>query len=129
MQYSLTLPIGAKHADQMVIEGEGHQLPGTTTGVLVCILRCAKHALYQRVGADFVCTWKLSLREALCGFTLRLPHFNKQVLVIKGKPGEVVQHDTTKVIFGKGLCVCFVSFLFFFLFFFHFGLFFWVLDE
>ena len=36
------LPRGKKHADQIPLRGQGHEVPNTSNGDLIIIIRCEK---------------------------------------------------------------------------------------
>ena len=59
-------------------------------------------------GNDLVATVTLSLREALTGYTIELPHLDGSVLVLSADPGEVIRPGVTKVpfVFGGRMWVC-----------------------
>jgi len=99
----VTIPVGAQHAEQLTIRGRGHEIPDQANGDLVFIIRCEKHERFTRVGADFAMNYTLSLKEALCGFDIRIQHLNGKVLRVQSKPGEIVQHEELKVVYGQGM--------------------------
>jgi len=99
----VSIPVGSKHAEQMTIRGRGHEIPDQATGDVILIIRCAKHDLFTRLGADLAMSYTLSLKEALCGYDIRIPHFNGKILRVKSKSGEVVQHEEMKVVYGQGM--------------------------
>jgi len=97
------IPRGAKHAEKIVLQGQGHEIPDAANGDLVIVLRCVKHALFQRVGADLAMTKKISLKQALCGFEITIPHLSGYKLKLKSGPKEVVQHSQLKAVYSKGM--------------------------
>merc|ERR1719204_656842 len=97
------IPRGSKHAEKVVLSGQGHEIPDAANGDVVIVLRCVKHALFQRVGADLAMTKKISLKEALCGFEIVVPHLSGYRLKLKSSPGEVVQHSQLKAVYSKGM--------------------------
>jgi len=97
------IPRGSKHAEKVVMKGQGHEIPDAGNGDLVLVLRCVKHELYQRIGADLAMTKKISLRQALCGCTIVIPHLSGYKLKIKTAPNEVIQHGSLKAVYSKGM--------------------------
>jgi len=67
-------------------EGEGHE-----PGDLVVVVKQRDHARFMRKGADLYLERDISLSEALTGFRLVIPHLDGRKLVVRSKPGEVVQ--------------------------------------
>lgn len=97
------IPRGSKHAEKIVLSGQGHEIPDAANGDVVIVLRCVKHALFQRVGADLAMTKKISLKEALCGFEIVVPHLSGYKLKIKSEPKEIVSHGSLKAVYSKGM--------------------------
>merc|ERR1712228_294198 len=102
-KYEFHIPRESKHAEKVVVSGHGHEIPDAANGDLVIVLRCVKHELYQRIGADLAMNKKISLKEALCGFNILIPHLNGSKLRLKSEPNEIVQHGQLKAVFNKGM--------------------------
>merc|ERR1712228_963727 len=84
--------------------GEGHQYSDMGPGDVVLQLRLVKHEVYKRQGADLGMNYTLSLRQALCGYKIKLEHVSGRTLVITPQePGEVVQPGSLKVVHTKGV--------------------------
>lgn len=97
------IPPGSKHAEKIVLQGQGHEIPDAANGDLVLVLRTVKHKLYQRIGADLAMNYTISLKEALCGYDILIPHLSGYKLRLKSKKGEIVQHGQLKAIWNKGM--------------------------
>jgi len=65
--------------------------PGKDTGDVVFVLKEQEHPEFKRKGADLFIERKISLVEALCGFSLELTHLDGRKLIIKTSPGEIVR--------------------------------------
>merc|ERR1719414_2951966 len=65
--------------------------PDADTGDVVFVLKQQEHAEFKRKGADLFIERKISLLEALCGFSLELTHLDGRKLLIKTSPGEIVK--------------------------------------
>merc|ERR1712217_556970 len=98
-----SIPRGSKHAEKVVLSGQGHEIPDAANGDVVIVLRCSKHALFQRVGADLAMTKKISLKEALCGFEIVVPHLSGYKLKIRSEANEIVSHGSLKAVYSKGM--------------------------
>jgi len=48
-------------------------------------------------------TKKISLKQALCGFEITIPHLSGYKLKLKSAPGEVVKHSQLKAVYSKGM--------------------------
>jgi DnaJ homolog subfamily A member 2 len=60
---------GMEDGDPIVLKGEADQVPFEETGDVVFVLRVAKHNVFSRFGKDLKATLRISLMEALCGFS------------------------------------------------------------
>merc|ERR550532_571937 len=65
--------------------------PDADTGDVVFVLKQQEHADFKRKGADLFIERKISLVEALCGFSMELTHLDGRKLLIKTSPGEIVK--------------------------------------
>merc|ERR1719323_634719 len=65
--------------------------PDADAGDVVFVLKQQEHADFKRKGADLFIERKISLVEALCGFTMDLTHLDGRKLLIKTSPGEIVK--------------------------------------
>jgi DnaJ family protein A protein 2 len=65
--------------------------PGKDTGDVVFVLKEQEHPEFKRKGADLFIERKISLVEALCGFSLELMHLDGRKLIIKTSPGEIIR--------------------------------------
>jgi len=97
------IPHGIKNGAKVVLYGEGHSLPEYQKGDVTFIVRLKKHPIYHRKGADLGCAHTLTLSQALCGYKFRLKHVSGKTLIIKSKPGEIVQPGDLKVLKEHGL--------------------------
>ena len=98
------IPIGGVTGDAVTVNGVGHEYPGHEVGDLIVILRQLKHDDYSRKGADLGITHRLSLREALCGFKMRVKHPSGKNLVIEsGTPNDIVQPGSLWRVLSMGM--------------------------
>jgi len=97
------IPHGIKNGGKILLHGEGHSLPEYQKGDVAFIVRLKKHNVYHRKGADLGCGHTLTLCEALCGYEFRLKHVSGKTLIIKSRPGEIVQPGDLKVLKDFGL--------------------------
>lgn len=80
---------GAVDGHKVVFHNKADEIPDGDAGNVVFVLKEKPHDLYKRHGADLYIEKKISLVEALCGFTMELPKLDGRTLIIKTKPGEV----------------------------------------
>merc|ERR1719221_1315985 len=65
--------------------------PDADTGDVIFVVKEQEHSDFKRKGADLFIERKISLVEALCGFTIELTHLDGRKLQIKTSPGEIVK--------------------------------------
>lgn len=83
--------------------GEADELPGTTPGDVIFVIKEADHDTFKRKGADLVTTINIELSEALCGFTKTITHMDGRVLKIESPVGKIVKPDSVHMIQGEGM--------------------------
>merc|ERR1712188_224962 len=80
----------------VTFRGLADETPGCDeTGDVNIIIQEKEHHFFKRKGADLLITKTVSLKQALCGYTLRFDHLDGRDVVIKTKPGEVIQSEST----------------------------------
>jgi len=85
---------GAPDGHKVVMRNKGDEIPDGDAGDIIFILKQQEHDVYKRRGADLFIQQKISLVEALCGFTLDLPKLDGRKLLVKTKPGEICRPCT-----------------------------------
>lgn len=100
---ALDVERGMKDGEQIVFEYEGNQHPDLDPGHVVIVLQQKKHRLFTRDGNDLKMNFKISLKDALLGWTNSIRHldghavkFGKEGIT---KPGEVLKIE------GEGMPV------------------------
>lgn len=90
---------------QILIKGEGNQLPGMEPGNVLFDLIEKPHNIFRREGQDLVMKMNISLTESLCGFEKVLKTLDGRHIVITSRTGEVVKSDDKKFIMEEGMPV------------------------
>jgi len=101
---------GAKNGDKITFRGMSDEIPNMETGDIHFVIQEKSHELFSRKGADLLIVKDVTLKEALCGLTFEMKHLDGRVLVVKSRPGEVIQPQTNaketlpfvKVLFDEG---------------------------
>lgn len=100
---------GMKHKQKIVFRGKGDEKPNIEPGNINFVIQEKEHPVFKRKGADLLVVKNLTLNEALCGFEWKIEHLDGRDLVVRSKPGEVIQPETddrrpfAKIIQGEGM--------------------------
>merc|ERR1712032_107362 len=98
------IPVGGRHGESITVNGEGNKYPDMQEGDVILQLRVAKHKLFNRKGADLGMNYELSLRQALCGYKIKIPHVSgKTLCIVPMEKVEVVQPGSLKIVHTMGL--------------------------
>eukprot|EP01062_Namystynia_karyoxenos_P025852 TRINITY_DN2025_c0_g1_i1.p1 TRINITY_DN2025_c0_g1~~TRINITY_DN2025_c0_g1_i1.p1 ORF type:complete len:454 (+),score=174.34 TRINITY_DN2025_c0_g1_i1:109-1362(+) len=97
---------GMKRGDPIVIAGEGDQVPGIKlSGDVMIILAQKEHPFFKRRGRHLIFEHSLTLEEALGGFMLPIEHLDGRRLLLKTRPGQVLDPQKIWVIDREGMPV------------------------
>jgi DnaJ family protein A protein 2 len=94
---------GMAHGMKVRFNGEADELPGTVAGDVVVVIQEEEHDVFRRKGSDLLIDVELELSEALCGFVKTITHLDGRVLKIEVPPGQVIKHDSFRLIRGEGM--------------------------
>ena len=94
---------GMKHEQKITFRGMADETPGMETGDVNFIIQEKEHELFKRKGADLLVTKDISLNQALTGFTWKVKHLDGRQVVIKTRPGQIIECETTDAESGRTL--------------------------
>eukprot|EP00092_Neocalanus_flemingeri_P004200 GFUD01004518.1.p1 GENE.GFUD01004518.1~~GFUD01004518.1.p1 ORF type:complete len:368 (+),score=101.66 GFUD01004518.1:314-1417(+) len=93
---------GWKSGTKVTFSREGDQISGKIPADISFIIRDKPHPIFTRDGANIKYTYKVPLREALCGTIVQVPTLDGKKVGIDCS-GEVIKPVTTKRLQGFGL--------------------------
>merc|ERR1712180_522879 len=93
---------GWKAGTKVTFSKEGDRLPGKIPADIAFIIRDKPHPIFSRDGVNIKYTYKVPLREALCGTVVQVPTLEGKKVGINCT-GEVIKPTTTKRLQGYGL--------------------------
>lgn len=97
---------GMKRGDTIHLNGEGDQVPGIKlSGDVMIILAMKPHPFFQRRGRHLLFEHELTLEQALAGFLLPIEHLDGRRLLLKTRPGQVLDPQKIWVIDREGMPV------------------------
>jgi len=94
---------GAANNQKITFREMADEVPGKLTGDVNFIIQEKEHDLFKRKGADLLIMQDISLNQALTGFSLRFNHLDGRDVIIKTKPGEVIQSETKDPDSGRSM--------------------------
>lgn len=74
---------GWKEGTKLTFDNEGDQLPGQLPQDVQFVIKEKPHDVWKREGDDLVTSEIISLKQALCGFTITRPGIDGQPVVLK----------------------------------------------
>jgi DnaJ-class molecular chaperone len=103
---ALTIEVepGMRDGDRIEFPGYANATsPGADAGSVIFVLREKQHARFTRVGDDLRMRKKLTLAEALCGYSFTLKLLNGRTIMVQSHEGCVTRPGIVKRIAGKGM--------------------------
>ncbi|XP_033113154.1 dnaJ homolog subfamily A member 2-like [Anneissia japonica] len=94
---------GMRDGQKIYLRGEGDQQPDVEPGDIIIILDQKEHDVFKRQGVDLHIKHKISITEALCGFSFKLTHLDGRELIVKSHAGSVVKPDSMKLVADEGM--------------------------
>merc|ERR1712048_1020358 len=93
---------GWKSGTKVTFSQEGDRVPGKIPADIAFIIRDKPHPIFSRDGSNILYTYKIPLRDAICGSTIQVPTLDGKKVGINCA-GEVIKPTTTKRLQGYGL--------------------------
>ena len=94
---------GVPHEHDYIFTGENDEYPGIMGGDVYVRIIIEPHKVFTRRGADLYVEKKISLLEALTGFTMEIKQLDGTILKIATAPGDVISHEQIKTVKRKGM--------------------------
>jgi DnaJ homolog subfamily A member 2 len=85
---------GMKHNQKITFRGMADEKPNMEPGSINIVIQEKEHDVFKRKGADLLITKTLTLKEALTGYAWKITHLDGRQIVIKSKPGEIIQAES-----------------------------------
>ena len=93
---------GAPNHHKYNFHGESDEAPGLLPGDLIVIIEEKEHETFKRKKADLIMTKKISLKEALTGYSFIIHHFDGDKIIESG-PGDVVKPGDIRTVEELGM--------------------------
>jgi DnaJ-class molecular chaperone len=101
---TLNIPAGISDGETIVLQEKGHVIQDKVKGDLHLLVKVQIHKEFSRNGMDLIYRKTLTLKEALCGFSLEIPHLSGKMLRIShSATSHVIKPNEKKPIPGYGM--------------------------
>lgn len=94
---------GVDNNEILILRDQGNVINESCKGDVKIFIKIENDTLFQRKGLDLYMDKKISLKEALCGFSFDLKYINGKVYTINNQAGNVIPSEYNKVIPNMGL--------------------------
>jgi len=98
----ITIKPGWKSGTKVTFNQEGDKIPGKIPADVAFIIRDKPHPIFSRDGTNLKYTYKIPLREAICGSIIQIPTLDGKKVGLNCN-GEVIKPTTVKRLQGYGL--------------------------
>lgn len=101
----INIPKGVNTGETVILKDIGHTVQDRIKGDLHLNIIIQNHSLFERNGLDLIFKKQLTLKEALCGFTIEIPHLNGKMLRISHSTttSHVIKPNDTRTIPEYGM--------------------------
>ncbi|KAF5392257.1 hypothetical protein D9757_001513 [Collybiopsis confluens] len=97
---------GMADLQRIVLAGGGDEQPNIPAGDVVFVLKAQPHESFERNGNDLLVHVKITLSEALLGFSrILVTHLDGRGIKVASSPGKILQPDASIIIRGEGMPV------------------------
>jgi len=85
---------GMRNGQRITFRNMADEVPGMEPGDVNFIIQEKEHETFKRKGADLLATKEISLNQALCGYSWRFQHLDGRDIIIKTRPGQIIEAET-----------------------------------
>jgi len=101
---NVTFPPGIDENDVLSLKGAGNEVNENLKGDINIHVKLLNNTCLRRQGLDLVMNKKITLKEALCGFTFDIPHMNGKTFSLNNSVNpSIIQPGFRKVIPNLGM--------------------------
>ncbi|XP_017312587.1 dnaJ homolog subfamily B member 1b [Ictalurus punctatus] len=93
---------GWKEGTKITFPKEGDQMPNNIPADVIFIVKDKPHPVFKRDGSDIIYPAKISLKEALCGCTVKAPTLDKRTVSLSLQD-DIIRPGMKRRITGEGL--------------------------
>ena len=101
--YYIDIPKGIDDGEMIIVRDRGNIVNENLKGDIKISIKVEPSPEFKRSGLDLIHERKISLKEALCGFSFELKYINGKSYTINNHGGNIIPHGYRKVIPNMGL--------------------------
>ena len=99
----VTVPKGIDDGEMVLLKDKGNVVNENCKGDIKIFIKIENDSIFRRAGLDLVLEKKITLKEALCGFSFELTYINGKSYTLNNNAGNIIPHGFRKVIPNMGL--------------------------
>jgi DnaJ-class molecular chaperone len=99
----IPIPKGIDNNELIILREKGNMLNETNKGDIKVFIKIQNDTEFIRNGLDLVLNKSISLKEALCGFTIEMNYLDGRIFKINSNSGSVIANNSNKVLNGYGM--------------------------
>jgi len=99
----VTIPNGIDENEMIIIRDKGHVLNDNIKGDVKLIVKINNDSIFKRSGLDLILDKKITLKEALCGFTFEINYINGKSYTLNNNKGTIISPEYKKIYPNMGL--------------------------
>ena len=98
----IPIPKGIDDNEIIIIKEKGNIFNKDLVGDVKIKIRIVNDTVFLRNGLDLIYKKKISLKDALCGFSFEIKHLNNKTLRLKNERGSIININGETVVAGMG---------------------------
>ena len=99
----VTVPQGIDENEIIILRDKGNVLNEQIKGDVKIFIKINNDTNFKRSGLDLIFDKKITLKEALCGFSFEIKYINGKSYTLNNNKGNIIPPDYKKVYPGMGL--------------------------
>jgi DnaJ family protein B protein 11 len=99
----VTVPQGVDDGELVIIRDKGNMINENVKGDIKIFIKIANETLFKRIGLDLILEKKITLKEALCGFSFEIKYINGKSYTLNNNKGNIIPPDYKKLYPNMGL--------------------------
>ena len=97
------IPKGVDDNEIIALKDKGNVINDDCKGDVKIFIKVENASAFKRHGLDLIVEKRITLKEALCGFSFELKYINGKTYTINNASGSIIKPDFKKLIPGMGL--------------------------